>query len=173
MDLTQLANLGEFIGGVAVLVTLVYLATQVRQNTRAVSAATFHAISSETSGFVARVAENPELAALLEKGFLRPDELSPSERFRVGFWLRATFRLNENYFYQTDYYGVLDSGVGAGYTSSLSEHARIPFVREWWGTAKGAFSPSFQAHFDGVLESTEPSETSFTRNMTAPDVPTA
>ncbi len=26
MDLTQLANLGEFIGGVAVLVTLVYLA---------------------------------------------------------------------------------------------------------------------------------------------------
>jgi hypothetical protein len=31
MDLTQLANLGEFIGGVAVLVTLIYLATQVRQ----------------------------------------------------------------------------------------------------------------------------------------------
>lgn len=31
MDLTQLANLGEFIGGVAVLVTLVYLASQTRQ----------------------------------------------------------------------------------------------------------------------------------------------
>ena len=30
MDLTQLANLGEFIGGIAVLVTLVYL-MQVRQ----------------------------------------------------------------------------------------------------------------------------------------------
>ena len=33
MDLTQLANLGEFIGGVAVLVTLVYLAVQMRQST--------------------------------------------------------------------------------------------------------------------------------------------
>ena len=32
MDLTQLANLGEFIGGVAVLVTLVYLSTQVKQS---------------------------------------------------------------------------------------------------------------------------------------------
>ncbi len=32
MDLTQLANLGEFIGGVAVLVTLVYLAMQARQS---------------------------------------------------------------------------------------------------------------------------------------------
>ncbi len=34
MDLTQLANLGEFIGGVAVLVTLVYLAVQVRSGAR-------------------------------------------------------------------------------------------------------------------------------------------
>ena len=40
MDLTQLANLGEFIGGLAVLVTLVYLAVQVRQNTATQKAAT-------------------------------------------------------------------------------------------------------------------------------------
>jgi len=35
MDLTQLANLGEFIGGGAVLVTLIYLAIQMRQSTAA------------------------------------------------------------------------------------------------------------------------------------------
>ncbi len=35
MDLTQLANLGEFIGGVAVLVTLIYLAVQIRQTASA------------------------------------------------------------------------------------------------------------------------------------------
>ena len=34
MDLTQLANLGEFVGGVAVMVTLIYLALQVRQSNR-------------------------------------------------------------------------------------------------------------------------------------------
>ena len=33
MDFAQLANFGEFIGGVAVLVTLLYLTTQIRQNT--------------------------------------------------------------------------------------------------------------------------------------------
>ncbi len=46
MDLTQLANLGEFIGGVAVLVTLIYLAAQIRQNTRSVEAA---ALGSSTN----------------------------------------------------------------------------------------------------------------------------
>ncbi|NIV53678.1 MAG: hypothetical protein GWN53_17705 [Gammaproteobacteria bacterium] len=34
MDLTQLANLGEFIGGVAVPVTVIYLAAQLRHNSR-------------------------------------------------------------------------------------------------------------------------------------------
>ena len=32
MALTQLADLGEFIGGVAVRVTLIYLAAQMRQS---------------------------------------------------------------------------------------------------------------------------------------------
>ncbi len=32
MDLAQLANLGEFIGGVAVLVTLIHLAVQMKGN---------------------------------------------------------------------------------------------------------------------------------------------
>ena len=42
MDLTQLANLGEFIGGVAVLVTLVYLAAQVRQSNELARADAIH-----------------------------------------------------------------------------------------------------------------------------------
>jgi len=34
LDLQFLGNLGEFIGGLAVIVSLVYLALQVRQNTQ-------------------------------------------------------------------------------------------------------------------------------------------
>ena len=41
MDLTQLANLGEFIGGLAVLVTLVYLTFQIKQNTNAIKVSSF------------------------------------------------------------------------------------------------------------------------------------
>ncbi len=42
MDLTQLANLGEFIGGVAVLVTLIYLAVQMRQSNQIATADAVH-----------------------------------------------------------------------------------------------------------------------------------
>ncbi|MBL6691364.1 MAG: hypothetical protein ISP91_13320 [Pseudomonadales bacterium] len=40
MNLEQLANLGELIGGVAVVASLIYLAVQIRQNTRMVKSST-------------------------------------------------------------------------------------------------------------------------------------
>ncbi len=52
MDLTQLANLGEFSGGVAVLVTLIYLARQVRQSTAAQTTAAEIATADAAYKFV-------------------------------------------------------------------------------------------------------------------------
>ena len=40
MNLENLANLGEFIGGVAVIASLIYPAIQIRQNTRSVKSST-------------------------------------------------------------------------------------------------------------------------------------
>ena len=44
--LEALGNLGDFIGGIAVVVTLLYLALQVRHNTRAMQTASRQAIVS-------------------------------------------------------------------------------------------------------------------------------
>ena len=41
MDITILAAWGEFLGGIAVVVSLVYLASQIRQNTKTVRASIF------------------------------------------------------------------------------------------------------------------------------------
>ena len=49
MELAQLAQLGEFVGGIAVLVTLVYLAVQVRQNTNAVVTTSHHQMNAAVS----------------------------------------------------------------------------------------------------------------------------
>ena len=39
MTIAELGAIGEFVGSIAVLVTLIYLAVQIRQNTKALSAA--------------------------------------------------------------------------------------------------------------------------------------
>ena len=40
MTLANLANIGEFIGGIAVIVSLIYLALQIRHNTKTVRGST-------------------------------------------------------------------------------------------------------------------------------------
>ncbi len=67
MDLTRLANLGEFIGGVAVLVTLVYLALQVRQNTRQSLGTLQYTMLTDHSRLLESTRGNPTHAALIVK----------------------------------------------------------------------------------------------------------
>ena len=65
MDLSQLADLGEFIGGVAVLVTLVYLAAQIRQNTKVVATNTQSGIFESWAALASDVVRDPAVAALI------------------------------------------------------------------------------------------------------------
>ena len=50
MDITTLAAWGEFLGGIAVVVSLVYLATQIRQNSRLLTAFAASTTEGESAG---------------------------------------------------------------------------------------------------------------------------
>ena len=81
MDLTQLADLGEFIGGIAVLVTLIYLAMQMRHGNEIARAdAVYKAVT--TWSVYRQMITDAELSAVVAKA--RADEaLSPGERIQV------------------------------------------------------------------------------------------
>ena len=88
MDLTQLANLGEFIGGVAVLVTLIYLALQVRQSTSAQRTAAELAVADLTYKTVSAYSTIYEMLA--DEGLAeiwakaqRDEEISATEGVRL------------------------------------------------------------------------------------------
>ena len=65
MDLTQLANLGEFIGGVAVVASLLYVGTQIRQNTDSIRETAEFDSSRSFSEWLSRTSLNQDQAALV------------------------------------------------------------------------------------------------------------
>src|SRR5438552_10811812 len=87
MNLNDFANLGQIIGAIGVMITLVYLSIQIRGNTRVVSAQARHAISE----FVLRVsvfrAEHADRLAKLESGA----ELTDGDR-QFQYWSHVQFR---------------------------------------------------------------------------------
>jgi hypothetical protein len=46
LTLSDLGNLGEFLGGIGVIVTLAYLAIQIRRNTQEVRSASLDAVAA-------------------------------------------------------------------------------------------------------------------------------
>ncbi len=98
MTIQDWGAIGELEGGVAVIVTLIYLALQVRQNTRQFSRnveATQLAVFERSVESGDRLRElfllHPDLLALLLKGYDSYKELDKSEKIRFGMLLRNIF----------------------------------------------------------------------------------
>ncbi len=84
MDLTQLANLGEFIGGVAVLVTLVYLSTQIKQSNRLTRAQVLQESARTSTELLASL--SPDELGLMAKAFAEPEAVArPQSLLAVRF----------------------------------------------------------------------------------------
>lgn len=90
MDLTQLANLGEFIGGIAVLVTLIYLAVQVRQGRNDLRLASENHLADYIAERAFNYALTPDIARILETSLTSSDELNKDEA-RRAMWIAASY----------------------------------------------------------------------------------
>ena len=64
--LDALGNIGDFLGGIGVVVTLLYLASQIRQNTRSLRASAHQSITSHIAELNRTIVEHEQVAAILE-----------------------------------------------------------------------------------------------------------
>ena len=75
MTISELGSLGEFVGSIAVVITLIYLTTQLRHNTRAIRAAALQALDKSITDNMAIWGSSRENALLLERGLQSSDPL--------------------------------------------------------------------------------------------------
>ena len=100
MSLEDLGNIGEFVAAVAVVVSLIYLAVQIRQNTRSVRAATHHSSARSATETQNLFAQSNDLARIFRIGSREPEELAEDERQRLDAMLLSIFMWYEDTFFQ-------------------------------------------------------------------------
>ena len=142
MNWEAIGAVGEVMGAIAVVVSLLYVAVQIRQNTKIVAANTIQAVSTASSDITMRLAESSELSELLTKMFSEPENLTPKESMRMELILRAAFRNYENYYYQHKR-GYLEDDMWTGYRHTMLTQVAGPFGEAWWKTHQVAFGKSF------------------------------
>ena len=150
MSLQHLGSIGELIAAIATVLTLVYLAIQVRQNTRALKAATFQSISSEMGQNVQPILSTPDMATIYAKSIHDPDDLTVSERLKIQAMYLASFRRLESVYVQTEL-GSIDREFVEGPELSLISIIKTPIGGPWWESAKPLFYKPFVAHIEKLL----------------------
>jgi hypothetical protein len=97
MTWDALAAIGEIVGAIAVIVTLLYLAKQIRQNTRSVSVAALRDTTAQWNHWSEMLATSPDLAEVVAKGNRSIAALSESQSLRYGAYVQSFFDNAESY----------------------------------------------------------------------------
>jgi len=160
MTIIELGALGEFLGSIAVLATLVYLAVQIRQNTRSMDeskklalAQTYQMRSDALQMMMVRAADSehigPIITRLTSLGYPEDvaalDHLSQEERGRFRQWQIAQQTHWDNMFYQYQR-GFLDEE----YYPALRERVRR-LAPTWKALNVTGSRRSFVAEIEDIL----------------------
>ena len=95
-----LGNYGEFVGAIAVVATLVYLTTQIRQNTRSINSNNNNNVMTGFNQINVVLASDPEAARIFGMGFSSFEELNEVEQVRFRHLLNGFFNIYRNLYHQ-------------------------------------------------------------------------
>ena len=124
------------------IVSLVYLTTQIRQNTRALKTAAHQDTTRGASEFTAQIAENADVARIFRVGLADWSQLDSDERMRFSMLLFQTF-FNFQNLYSLQREGGVDAEFWASQRRVLAWYMEQPGVRHWWSISKDRLNSGF------------------------------
>jgi hypothetical protein len=136
---------GEVVGAAGVIVSLVYLATQIRGDAREKRTAAMHDQSNAYRGFLQTLASDEKLAAIYLRGIRDFSSLEGAELVRFHSAMGFLFRVFDEAFFQWEQ-GALDAHVWLGFDAPMADMLAYPGVRDWWSTRSHWYSVPFREH---------------------------
>ncbi len=132
----------ELVGAVAVVISLIYLALQIKGNTESARTSTYQSVVAEFGALNRSMASTPDLSILFIRGMEDFDALNADERARCSQLFFVCFHNFENMYYQYRK-GYLEHDVWIGWQRiMLAYHAR-PGFQVWWSLRSSVFNRHF------------------------------
>jgi hypothetical protein len=149
MTIAELGSLGELIGSIAVLATLIYLAVQARQNNLTTHIQSNQAINKKTSDFLKALYTNPEAFDVWIRGRTSYRELDKADAFKFEMIMYDAFGNFHEQWYQYRS-GVTDEHQFSRVVSMIRMYMSIRGIVEVW-EHMGEHYP-FDQEFVGFIE---------------------
>jgi len=158
MSLGDLANLGQVIGAIAVVVSLFYVAHQIRQNTNAVRSATAQAVHEHFAKWYQLVAADAELSKIVATGLRDYGSLSEEERVRFIATFMSFLSYSQNAFLKWRE-KLLAPPLWMGWELVIMNLVCAPGGKAFWKDRGYMFGEEFRRHVeDDLMKRTPPSD---------------
>lgn len=150
MTIQQLGSIGEFLAAIATLVTLIYLALQIRRNTAVARATGTSDHTATLNQLNYTLSQNPELCKVYFDGLADPDTLSKTDLARyemmVGSYLAClmqTYHLCDE--------GALSDGIWTHHLGQLKWLVSQPGFRFHWNRWERSMDVPFNALVANII----------------------
>ncbi len=154
MPLDQLANIAEIGAAALLIVSLIYVGIQIKQNTKATEISTSHAFIDTFSETVLEICRRKEFTDIYWRGLSGLSNLQGSEVAAFGAWTISTFRTWESFYYQWQE-GVFDDRLWAGYKIQFCDLFGYPGIQEFWTLRRHQFNEGFREFVEQQIISAE------------------
>lgn len=149
MSLEQISLIAQVVSAVAVIASLIFVGSELKQATHAMRNASSQAHSANYTDIVKSIIENGDFAKIWLSALIDPDQPSDEEWVRFVGYTSALFRFYESSRVQW-IRGQLDEEHWQTIEQQVKSFAGQPGIQAWWRLRRHWHSEAFQHWFESL-----------------------
>ena len=150
MKLKEYALIAEVVGGLAIIIGLIFVGLELRQNTLMQRVTATQALSVNYENAVDALGKDTQTACIYVRGINGLDNLNGIERYRFFvLWVHVLRAGEQLHYYSLE--GMVDTRIWLGYERQLDEIFRYPGVQQYWQVRRDWYSDEFQGFVDQMI----------------------
>ena len=150
MTLENIYFIGQTIAALAIVVSLIYVGAQVRQNTSATQTASAQAYVTANNEIVGLINASPKLADVLHQGANGLSALKGGDQIRFVAFHDLVFISFQSFHLQWKR-GTLDEALWVTYKQAFIDALQQKGQQEWWKMRRHWFNSEFQDYVEQAL----------------------
>lgn len=154
MNWVAVSAIAEVFGVIAVIISLIYLATQIRQSNQAAQAAATDQITGRFIHWMNEAFGDENIKTYFAGGLQSMKGCTVSEGMEFFGKIQNLFRIMEEIYFHRQK-GFIDDDIWIGWESWLANMKSYDVVQFFYSQKRKNFSPNFQQYWEELPESTE------------------
>ena len=141
MTIQDLGSIADFVAALAVVISLVYLAIQVRHHTRELHRQSFRDVFGAYSQFRRSVVGSPTASELVFKAREAPGDLTDAELYRLGYLVEELGWCTQQLHALVEE-GMISKDVWPAGRQRLLDHLESEPAQKWWKDWSHMYDPA-------------------------------